>query len=184
MRRRFIDLTPAVALIDAGALEGDAMLPLSMPIARVAALGSLSVLALTACSSPGSATTPTQASNQAPFTCCSSDDASPVRHPGDTVELHWFATSSDPSAAGAVITVRLDAGLSGPFESVADLKAADAPAAISAPTVVATAASDDAPVSVIQIPEDAQAGFYDLSTTLSHDGSRHSSKRVIRVESN
>ena len=41
------------------------------------------------------------------------------------IQVHWINSSSDPASTGGVATVRLEAGLSGPFDSVDELKAAE-----------------------------------------------------------
>jgi hypothetical protein len=98
------------------------------------------------------------------------------------VELHWNSTGSDRSSAGQATAVRLEAGLAGPFRSVAELKAAAGSPSIVAPVVVATTASGVAPVSVIRIPPDASPGFYSLTTTVIHNGLRTSGGSVMQVE--
>ena len=81
--------------------------------------------------------------------------------------------------------MRLEAGLSGPFDSVDELKAAErGTATITAPVVLATTEPGSAPASTLRIPKDASAGFYDLTTTISHDGVTYSGGSVIRVEPN
>lgn len=148
-------------------------------------LSSMSLLVLSACASPGGVTSSTGA-NQVPFTCCVSGDIRPIRHPGEAVKLHWINSSSDPASTGGVATVRLEAGLSGPFDSVDELKAAEGgTATITAPVVLATTEPGSAPVSTLRIPKDASAGFYDLTTTISQGGGvTYSSGSVIRVEPN
>jgi hypothetical protein len=152
--------------------------PFHSLIARTAT-ASIPVLALAACSSPGSLVSTGSVSQT--FTCCSASDISPVRHPGETVRLHWIATPLEPSASSQVGTVRLEARLSGPFPSVSALKAADGPATITAPVIVATDMAGGAPVSVLRIPKDAPAGYYNLTTTVSQEGGQFSGGSVITV---
>ena len=97
------------------------------------------------------------------------------------MKLHWIATALGPSATSAVSTVRLGAGLSGPFASVSALKSANSPATLTAPVIVTTNQVGDAPVSVILIPKDAPAGYYNLTTTIEQDGGQLSGGSVIKV---
>jgi hypothetical protein len=104
-----------------------------------------------------------------------------VRHPGETVQLHWLATPLAPSATSTMSTVRLGAGLSGPFASVSALNAANSPATLKAPVIVTTNQVGDAPVSVIVIPKDAVDGYYNLTTTIEQDGGQLTGGSVIKV---
>ena len=137
------------------------------------------VLGLAACSSSGSS----QASAPAlqSYSCCSSEDINAVRHPGETLRLHWIATPAGPGSHGPTSTVRLRASLSGPFASVSTLKAADDPPTVSAPTIVTTDQRGQAPVSVLVIPVDAGGGYYNLTTTIEADGGQVSGGSVIQV---
>jgi hypothetical protein len=149
--------------------------PKPYPFLAVAVL----VLGLTACSSTSSVVATGPALQT--YSCCSSGDINAVRHPGETLTLHWIATRLDPSASSASGTVRLSAGLSGPFESVSALKAANSPATLTAPVIVTTNRVGDAPVSVIVIPQDAASGYYNLTTTIDQDGGRLTGGSVIKV---
>jgi hypothetical protein len=142
-------------------------------------LVAVSAACLTACSSSGT----TQANGPAlqSYSCCSSGDISAVRQPGETVRLHWIATPLGPSSKSAVSDVRLKASLSGPFASLSELKAANRPAAVTAPVVVTTDRVGEAPVSIIVIPKDAPAGDYNLTTTIDQDGGQISAGSVIQV---
>jgi hypothetical protein len=80
-----------------------------------------------------------------------------------------------------VSSVRLGVELSGPFESVSALKAADnTPATVTTPVVVTTNQVGNAPVSVIVIPKDA-AGYYNLTTTIDQDGGQLTGGSIIKV---
>ena len=115
------------------------------------------------------------------YSCCSPSDIYAVRHPGETVYLHWIATPLGPSATSAVSTVRLGAGLSGPFASVSALKSSNSPTTLTAPVIVTTDQVGDAPVSVIVIPKDAPAGYYNLTTTIDQDGGQLTGGSIIKV---
>ena len=146
--------------------------------AAAAALG----LALAACTSTSGVVTSGPALQR--YSCCLSGDILAVRHPGETVKLHWITTPLGPSANSAASTVRLGAGLSGPFVSVSALKAADSPATLTAPVIVTTNQVGAAPVSVIVIPKDTPAGYYNLMTTIDQDGGQLAGGSVIKVETN
>ncbi|HEY5136017.1 MAG TPA: hypothetical protein VIJ41_09505 [Candidatus Nanopelagicales bacterium] len=148
---------------------------LFLPAAAAAAL----VLDLAACSSTSSVVATGPALQT--YSCCSSRDIDAIRHPGETMNLHWLATPLGPSATSAVSTVRLGAGLSGPFESVSALKSANSPATLTAPVIVTTNQVGDAPISVIVIPKDAAAGYYNLTTTIDQDGGQLTGGSVIKV---
>ena len=120
------------------------------------------------------------------YSCCSSGDLSAVRHPGETVELHWLTTPLEPSANYPVSTVRLSASMSGPFSSVSALKSSALktpafPASVTAPVVVTTDQVGEAPVSVLVIPTSARAGYYNLTTTIDQDGGQLSAGAIIQV---
>jgi hypothetical protein len=152
---------------------------LTAPRLTLAAAASAAVLCVTACSSTanGRATGPALQS----YSCCSSRDILTVRHPGETMRLHWIATPLAPSSNSAVSTVRMKASLSGPFGSVSQLKASHSPVTMTAPTVITTDRVGGAPVSIILIPEDARAGEYNLTTTVDQDSGQISGGSVIQV---
>ena len=146
---------------------------------RRLAVASVAMLCVTGCSSNGGGG-PSGPPLQS-YSCCSSSDILTVRHPGDTVTLHWIATPAGPSARGKVSSVRLEASLSGPFASVSQLKASATAGTLKAPVVVTTDRLGDAPVSEIVIPKDAQAGTYNLSWTINESGGQVSAASVIQV---
>ena len=149
------------------------------PQLRRLAVASVAMLCVTGCSSNGgggASGPPLQT-----YSCCSSSDILTVRHPGDTLTLHWVATPAGPSTNGKVSSVRLEASLSGPFASVSQLKASATAGTVKAPVVVTTDRLGDAPVSVIVIPKDAQAGAYNLSWTINESGGQVSADSVIQV---
>jgi hypothetical protein len=147
------------------------------PLVAVAAAATL---ALTACSSTGSAGESRTALQS--YSCCSSEDILAVRHPGEVMTLHWITTPAGPSTHGAVTPVRLEASLSGPFASISELKRSESSGMVPAPVVVTTNRLGDAPVSVIVIPEDAQAGPYNLTWTVDEAGGQVSASSVIQLD--
>ena len=149
------------------------------PKSRLFPPTALLVLGLSACSSSGGVVTTGPALQT--YSCCSSADINAVRHPGETLQLHWIVTPLAPSATSAMSTVRFGAGLSGPFASVSALKAANSPATLKAPVIVTTNQDGAAPVSLIVIPKDAADGYYNLTTTVDQDGSQLTGGSVIKV---
>ena len=115
------------------------------------------------------------------YSCCSSEDINAVRHPGETLQLHWIVTPAGPGSHQAVSTVRLEVALSGPFASVATLKSSDSAPSVKAPVVVTTDEVGQAPVSSLVIPADAGAGYYNLSATVDADGGQVTAGSVIQV---
>ena len=140
---------------------------------------SIAVLGLAACSSGGSSHQSAPALQS--YSCCSSEDINAVRHPGETVQLHWIAVPAGPGYHGAVSTVRLEASLSGPFASVSKLKSSDISPTVKAPLVVTTDEAGQAPISSLAIPADAGAGSYSLTFTIDADGGQVSGGSVIQV---
>jgi hypothetical protein len=149
------------------------------PRLTLTAIAAVAVVGLAACSSAGRAVANRPALQT--YSCCSSRDILTVRHPGETVRLHWIATPVGPSANAAATTVRLQARLSGPYGSVSQLKASHASSTLTAPVLVTTDRVGAAPVSLIVIPEDAPAGWYSLTTTIDQDGGQISAGSVIQV---
>ncbi len=145
----------------------------------VVAAAPIVVLPLAACSSTDGV--PVEHVALQSYSCCSSEDIDVVRHPGETMKLHWIATPLGPSAVFPVSTVRLSASLSGPSASVSALKASTGPDAVTAPVILTTDQVGEAPVSVIVIPKTAPAGFYNLTTTIDQDGGQRSGGTIIQV---
>jgi hypothetical protein len=104
-----------------------------------------------------------------------------VRHPGETVRLHWITTPLGPASNFVLSTVRLHASLSGPFDPASTIKASQGSPAVTAAVVVTTNRVGDSPVSFIVIPEDAPAGAYKLTTTVDQDGEQVAGGSVIQV---
>src|SRR4051812_26912732 len=118
---RFVDARERHAgnLRMATAAMGIAM-GVTAPGFALVAVAAAATLALTACSSTGSAGESRTALQS--YSCCSSEDILAVRHPGEVMPLHWITAPAGPSAHGAVTPVRLEASLSGPFASISELK--------------------------------------------------------------
>lgn len=119
------------------------------------------------------------------YSCCRAADITPVRHPGETVRVHWIVVADGPgSAPSGAAGVTLSASLSGPYADVTTLKAtssrAPGPAADADP-VRTTDQAHAAPVSTLVIPADAGSGFYNLTTTVDDGAGTVSAGSIIRV---
>jgi hypothetical protein len=88
---------------------------------KVAATASVTALTLAACATSGTANG--HEYEQFRVSCCVDTSLQTDWHPGGTVTLHWIVagagTTTDPVAA----PIRLTAAISGPYPSVAALKA-------------------------------------------------------------
>lgn len=138
---------------------------------------------MSACSSPS----PTNAVSYASFrfTCCAASDAQPAWHPGQKVALRWIGESAGVTSDGAKQPITLTAVLTGPYASVALLKAGGAHAdTLYASPMQVTNRTSGNPVSTIGLPMDLPAGWYNLTTNIRSAGSIVSSASVIEVTPN
>lgn len=151
-----------------------------MPVALAMALLAISVAG---CSSPNAP--PTVEHEQFSFSCCAGLDASPVAHPGETLTFRWNVESSgvSPDSTGSAVT--LTALLTGPYGSVALLKAGGVHSeTISAAAIHSTTEAPGDPISTIKLPSDLPSGWYNAAfVTRFQSGSRVSSATVIEVAS-
>jgi hypothetical protein len=101
-------------------------------------------------------------------------------HPGDTVTLHWIV---EPAGMSPSDGVELDAHLTGPYPSVAELKHATTagPFTFAAKPLHPTGHAGEAPVSDIAIPAAAPTGYYDLVVSIIEPGGSTSAGSVIQV---
>lgn len=113
------------------------------------------------------------------YSCCEAGDVNTVYHPDQTMYLHWIV--DEPSGGGSPDTasglpVELIAGLTGPYQSVQELKISEAPAlgqgarTFRAPTLRPNRVRGERPVSAIAIPTDAGSGYYDLIFSVTEVG--------------
>ena len=122
------------------------------------------------------------------YSCCQNGETTQVWHPGEQRTIAWTAVpgamTSDPRPAKVTIRSRL----SGPFASVAELKNASA----NPNSNTARRKIDGTPlqidnrtvngvVSVVQLPADLPAGFYnlDLVTDYGNGNSSRSSSVIV-----
>lgn len=153
-------------------------MPRRVPTLAVIALVA-GTMSLSACSESASQSG-THAAIQT-YSCCSLSDINAIRHPGDTIAIHWKISTSNPAATGQVSTVTLTAGLAGNFSTVSDLKAADGPRTVEAPIIVTTDQVGNTPISIITIPKNAAPGYYNMSTTVALDGGKITGGSIIEV---
>jgi hypothetical protein len=147
---------------------------------KAALATSVTAVVMSACSS----SSPTNAVGYASFrfTCCASSDVLQAWHPGHEVAVHWIGVSAGVTADDAKHPITLTAVLTGPYASVALLKAggAHADTVFTSPMQV-TDRTPGNPVSTIGLPIDLPAGWYNLVTTIRSAGGSVSSASVIKV---
>jgi methionine-rich copper-binding protein CopC len=141
----------------------------------------ITALTVAACASSGAANGHDY--EQFRVSCCVETSLQTDWHPGGTVTLHWIVasagTTTDPSAAPITLT----AALSGPFASVAALKAAGSgPETMTAAPLHLSARNPGNPVSTIALPMNLVAGWYNLVYSVnSGPGNSVGGATVIRV---
>jgi hypothetical protein len=127
---------------------------------KVTATSLITALTVAACASSGAANG--HEYEQFRVSCCVDTSLQTDRHPGGTVTLHWIVASAG-TADVAAAPVTLTAALSGPFASVAALKAAgSAPETMTAAPLHLSARNLGNPVSTIALPMNLVAGWYNL----------------------
>jgi hypothetical protein len=148
---------------------------------KVAALNALVASVLVGCS-PSSPTVAV-AYAQFRFTCCANSEAlTHAWHPGQVITLHWSAESAGMTADDAQHPVTLTALFTGPYASVAALKAGGthSETLLASPIRVTDRTSGSA-VSTIALPLDLAAGWYNLITTIKSTGSSTGGATVVQV---
>lgn len=138
---------------------------------------------VTACSAASSGET-VKRSAIFSYTCCRSSDVDTVYRPGDTVTIHWIATSDPSQRSTSAHPVVLTASLTGAFGNAQAAKH-------SATNVVAqtrraepirtTDQVGGIPVSKIALPKDAAPGLYDLRTVMTTGGGSVTGAGIIRI---
>jgi hypothetical protein len=117
------------------------------------------------------------------FTCCA-NDLQQAWHSGEGIPLQWIAESAGRNSERTGQLVTLTAVLTGPYASVAVLKAGSpytrSPAA--QPLLVTDRMSGD-PVSSIDLPIDLPVGWYNLAFTIKSAGGKVGSATVVQVTS-
>ncbi|HXZ66631.1 MAG TPA: hypothetical protein VEH05_17970 [Streptosporangiaceae bacterium] len=143
------------------------------------------VCVLTAGLVGGCAATPGGTPGPPAFTCCAASVTAQVWRPGQQIRLTWTELRV-PQEAGQRTTLK--AVLTGPYRTVAALKAASANGGSARARVVDAAAvlrvparPASRPVSVVSLPADLPAGLYNLQFSASSDGVTAGWSSVISV---
>src|SRR5450631_725848 len=147
---------------------------------KVAAASGVAAVSLAGCSSPSSEIA--VGYEHFRFTCCVNSDLEQAWHPGHEVTLHWIADSAGMTSDATGHPITLTAVLTGPYASVAALKAAGSHArTIAASPMPVTDRTSGNPVSSIALPLDLPVGTYNLAFTIKSAGGSFSSATVIQV---
>jgi hypothetical protein len=146
------------------------------------ATGATAVL-LSACSTSSPTTDTSYQSFR--FTCCASSDVLQSWHPGHEVALHWIRESAGMTSDDMKHAITLAAVFTGPYASVALLKAGGAHAkTVYSLSMQVTDRTPGNPVSTIGLPIDLPVGWYNLATTIRSAGGSVSGASVIKVTQN
>ncbi|MEV0156650.1 hypothetical protein AB0H57_23380 [Micromonospora sp. NPDC050686] len=156
-----------------------------MNVSRVRLLTCVVLPLLTACGTEPAGSVPAPAVT---YTCCPAEDVDKLYRPGQTLTAHWAVESAE-QPGGTPPQVELTAHLTGPFATVADVKAAAEGVPAVAGLVTFTAApvrpsgrADERPVSTIVIGPDAKPGYYNLVTAVGDgDNAASGGESIVRV---
>jgi hypothetical protein len=148
---------------------------------KVSAPSLVTALTLAACASSGTANG--RAYEQFRVSCCTDASLQTDWHPGGAVTLHWIVASDGTTTDPAAAPITLTAAISGPFASVAALKAAGSdPETLTAAPLHLSARNPGDPVSTIALPTTLAAGWYNLVYSVnSGSGNSVGGASVIRV---
>ena len=115
------------------------------------------------------------------FTCCA-NDLQQVWHAGEGTPLHWIAESSGWTADQTGHPITLTAVLTGPYSSVAVLKAGGQyTTRLAAQPLRVTDRTSSDPLGSINLPVDLPGGWYNLVLTIESTGGRVGSATVVQV---
>jgi hypothetical protein len=155
-----------------------------MKAPRVALVACLALASLVGCSAHPSGPAPAAPKT---YTCCKAKDIDTPYRPGDILTIHWIANSSNGPAASSP-GVELTARLTGPYQTVDELKAAtpdtrhaDGEVTFTAPPVHPSGTPDEQPVSIIVIGTDAKPGYYNLVFSVAQNGGTSGGASIVRV---
>lgn len=117
------------------------------------------------------------------FMCCANSEAlTHAWHPGQVITLQWSAESTGVTATDARNPITLSAIVTGPYTSVAALKAGGTHAqTLVAPPMRVTDRTSENAFSTIALPFDLPAGWYDLVTAIKSAGGSVGGATVIQV---
>jgi hypothetical protein len=103
-------------------------------------------------------------------------------HPGQLIAVQWTAESTGMTADDTQHRITLTALLTGPYTSVAALKAGGLPSeTLKAAPLLVTDRTPGNPITTIALPLDLAAGWYNLATTASTAGGSGGGATVIQV---
>jgi len=121
------------------------------------------------------------------YTCCTESLVNTVYHPGDTIVVRWIRSAGIPTRVRAT-SITLSTGLSGPYRTVTLLKTDSVGAHpqlggtnVSAVPIRVMDRTIASPVSILRIPADAGAGYYNLTTTVGTKNLTIGGAGIIRV---
>jgi hypothetical protein len=147
---------------------------------KVAAATFVAAVSLAGCSSPSPGIA--VGYEHFRFTCCVNSDLQQAWHPGQGITLHWIAESAGMTSDATGHPITLTAVLTGPYASVAALKAGGSHArTLAASPMPVTDRTSGNPVSSIALPLDLPVGMYNLAFTVKSVGGNVSSATVIQV---
>jgi hypothetical protein len=117
------------------------------------------------------------------FTCCANAEAlTELWHPGQVITLDWSTQSAGTTADDAQHPITLMATVTGPYASVAALKAGGAHSkTIPASPMRVTDRTSGSLVSTIVLPLDLAAGWYNLVTTIKSAEGSTGDATIIQV---
>jgi hypothetical protein len=121
------------------------------------------------------------------YTCCTESLVNTVYHPGDTIAVRWIRSAGTPTRVRAA-SITLSTGLSGPYRTVILLKTDSVGAhpqlghtRVSAVPIRVMDTAVASPVSILRIPANAGAGFYNLTSTAGTKNLKVGGAGIIRV---
>jgi hypothetical protein len=115
------------------------------------------------------------------FTCCG-NDLEKAWHPGQGMALQWIAESAGTTSDPTGHPISLTAVLTGPYASVAVLKAGGPyTRSLAASPISVTDRMSGDPVNSIALPLDLPLGWYNLAFTAKSAGGKVVSATVIQV---
>jgi hypothetical protein len=147
---------------------------------KAAVATSVTAVLMSACSSPSP--TNAVAYQSFRFTCCASSDVLQAWHPGHDVVVHWIGERAGTTSDATQHPITLTAVLTGPYASVALVKAGGAhPDTIAASPMHVTDRTPGDPVSTIGLPTNLPAGWYNFAFNIQSAGGRVGGSTVIKV---
>ncbi|WP_341718621.1 hypothetical protein QQG74_02250 [Micromonospora sp. FIMYZ51] len=127
------------------------------------------------------------AASRLEYSCCETADLEKLYQPGQTFTLHWIVGVRD-AAATTPVRVELQASLTGPYATEAQLKDAETGtvtvpglATYTAEPVRPTGTPDEQPVSVIPIAPEAKPGYYKLVSSMIDDDATATGTSIIQI---